>query len=79
MLRAHGDVSKRLKDKAPFLAAHHCIAHHLALACGQSADEISYLKQFKESTVSFLQQFCCPYNRFCAIQEVLDDPQLKVM
>ena len=42
-----GGVSKRLKDKVPFLAAHHSIAHRLALACGESADEISYLKQFK--------------------------------
>ena len=41
MLGVRGGVSKRLKDKVPFLAAHRCIAHHLALACGQLADEIS--------------------------------------
>lgn len=47
MLGVHGGVSKLLKDKVPFLAAHHCIAHHLALTCGQSTDEVPYLKQFK--------------------------------
>ena len=40
MLGTRGGLSKLLKDKVPFLAAHHCIAHRLALACGQSADEI---------------------------------------
>ena len=44
MLGAHGEVSKLLKDRLPFLAAHHCIAHCLALACGKSANETLYHK-----------------------------------
>ena len=81
MLGVRGGVSKRLKDKVPFLAAHHCIAHRLVLACGQSADEISYLKRFK----SVLDQLYRFYSNSAvrtaglrAIQEVLNDPQLKL-
>ena len=81
MLGVCGGVSKCLKDKVPFLAAHHCIAHRLALACGQSADEISYLKWFK----SVLDQLYRFYSNSAvrtaglrAIQEVLDDPQSKL-
>ena len=81
MLGVCGGVSKLLKDRVPFLAAHHCIAPRLALACGQSADEISYLKQYK----SVLDQLYCFYSNsavctagLCAIQEVLDDPHLKL-
>ena len=81
MLGARGGVSKLLKDRVPFLAAHHCIAHRLALACGQSADEISYLKRF-ESVLDQLYRF---YSNSAvrtaglrAIQEVLDDPHLKL-
>ena len=47
ILGARGGVLKLLKDRVPFPAAHHCRVHRLALACGQSVDEKSYLKQFK--------------------------------
>lgn len=45
MLGIRGRVSKLLKDKVPFLVANHCIAHRLALACGQAANEVPYLKK----------------------------------
>ena len=80
MLGARGGVSKLLKDRVPFLAAHHCIAHRLALACGQSADEISHLKRFE----SVLDQLYCFYSNSAvctaglrAIQEVLRRPTLE--
>lgn len=38
MLGVHGGVSTLLKQQTPFLVASHCIAHHLALACGQAAN-----------------------------------------
>ena len=41
MLGVHGGVSTLLKEQTPFLVANHCIAHSLALACGQAANEIS--------------------------------------
>jgi hypothetical protein len=31
------------------LVANHCVAHRLALAAGQSANEIPYLKHFKDN------------------------------
>ena len=81
MLGVRGGVSKRLKDKVLFLASHHCIAHCLALACRKSADEISYRKWFK-SVLGQLYRF---YSNSAvrtaglhAIQEVLNNPQLKL-
>ena len=81
MLGVRGGVSKLLKDKVPFLASHHCIAHRLALACGQSADEVPSLRKFK----SVLDQLYRFYSNSAvrtaglrSIQEVLDDPQLKL-
>ena len=41
MLGVRGGVSTLLKEQTPFLVANHCIAHRLALACGQAANEIS--------------------------------------
>ena len=48
MLGTRGGVSRLLKDKISFLVFNHCIAHRLALACGQAANEIPYLKNFKD-------------------------------
>ena len=48
MLGVRGSVSTLLKEETPFLVANHCIAHRLALACGQAASEIPYLKRFKD-------------------------------
>ena len=45
MLGSRGGVSKLLKDQ---VVANHCVAHRLALAASQSANEISYLKHFKD-------------------------------
>ena len=81
MVGARGGVAKLLKDCVPFLVSHHCIAHRLALACGQSADEVTYLKRFK-SVLDQLYRFYS-YSAVRAaglrsIQEVLDDPHLKI-
>ena len=48
MLGVRGGVSRLLKDQIPFLVANHCVAHRLALAAGQAANEIPYLKRFKD-------------------------------
>ena len=81
MLGIRGGVSKLLKDQVPFLVANHCIAHRLALAAGQAANEITYLKRFK----AVLDQLYCFYENspVCSaglksIQEVLNDPCLKL-
>ena len=46
MLGTRGGVSRLLMDKIPFLFP--TIAHRLALACGQAANEIPYLKNVKD-------------------------------
>ncbi len=81
MLGVRGGVSTLLKQQTPFLVANHCIAHRLALACGQAANEIPYLKRFKD----ILDQLCRYYENSAvrtaglrAIQEVLNNPHLKL-
>ena len=78
MLGARGEVSKLLKDKVPFLASNHCIAHRLALACGQSADEVQSLRRFKRVLKLFYSNSAVHTAGLRSIQEVLDDPQLKL-
>ena len=46
MLGSRGGVSKLIKNQVPFLVANHCIAHRLALAAGQAANEMAYLKGY---------------------------------
>lgn len=72
-------VAKLLKDHVPFLVSHHGIAHRLT--CGQSMNEVTYLKCFK----SVLDQLYCFYSYpavrtagLRSIQEPIDDPHLKI-
>ena len=81
MLGVRGGVSTLLKQQTPFLVANHCIAHRVALACGQAANEIPYLKRFKD----ILDQLYRYYENSAvhtaglrAIQTVLNDPHLKL-
>ena len=46
-------VSKLLKDHVPYLLSNHCIAHRLALACGQAANEIRFLKDVLDQPYHF--------------------------
>ena len=55
MLGVRGGVSTLLKQQTPFLVANHCIAHHLALACGQAANEIPYSKRFIGSIACYYE------------------------
>ena len=48
MLSVRGGVSTLLKQQTFFLVANHCTTHPLVLACGQTANEIPYLKRFKD-------------------------------
>ena len=41
-------VTTRLKQKIPFMFSTHCIAHRLALASGQAADNVPYLKRYQQ-------------------------------
>lgn len=64
----------------PYLIANHCVAHRLALACGQAADEVNYLKKFKDildQLYRFYQNSAVRMAGLKAIQDVVNDPQLK--
>lgn len=50
MLGRRSGVSKILTDKVPFLVYNHCIAHRLARAYSKAANELVYLKKFKNET-----------------------------
>lgn len=45
MLRCRGGVSTLMKERVPYLIANHCVAHRLALACGQAKKFKSILDQ----------------------------------
>lgn len=47
MIGKRNGVAAKLKDKVPWLVNSHCVAHRLALACSQAADEVPYMKKFK--------------------------------
>lgn len=80
MLGCRGGVSKLLKDSVPYLISNHCVAHRLALACGQAANEIPYLKKFKsilDQLYRFYQNSAVRMASLKSIQEVVNDPQHK--
>ena len=81
MLGVRRGVSTLLKEKVPTLVANHCIAHRLALACGQAANEVAYLKKFKDildQLYRFYDNSAVRMAGLKAIQDVLHDPQLKL-
>ena len=74
-------VAKRLTDRFPKLLSIHCVNHRLALAAAHAADDIPYLIRFK-ATVQilflFYQNSAVRTAGLHAIQEVLDDPVIKL-
>lgn len=57
------------------------LAHRLALACGQAADEIPYVKKFKailHQLYNFYDNSSVRTAALKLIQEVLNDPRLKL-
>ena len=81
MLGKKGGVAALLKARVPFMIANHCVAHRLALACGQASDEVPYLLKFK-AVLSQLYRFYdnSPVRTagLHSIQEVLNEPTLKL-
>ena len=47
MIGCRTGVTTQLKGKYPFIISIHCIAHQLALASGQAADAVPYVKQYQ--------------------------------
>ena len=69
-----------MKDKVPYmyLIVNHCVAHRLALACGRAANEISDLKNSKSVLDQLYRYSSVRMAGLKQIQELLNDPQLKL-
>ena len=48
MVGIRAGVTTLMKKKNPFMISTHCIAHRLALASGQAADSITYVKKYQQ-------------------------------
>jgi hypothetical protein len=62
------------------MIAVHCVNHRLALAAAHTSDTIPYLQQFKsilQSLFYFYQNSAVRTASLHAIQELLNDPQIK--
>ena len=72
--------SVRLKRLSPRMISVHCVAHRLALAAAHAADGIPYLQRFKsilQTLFYFYQNSAVRMANLHAIQEVLNDPNIK--
>ena len=47
MIGTRRGVATLLKQTCPWLISNHCVAHRLALAASQAADEVAYVGKFK--------------------------------
>lgn len=69
-----------LRDN-PMLLNYHCIAHRLALVTSQAANSVSYLVDYQNTLTGIFYFFKASANRvskLSAIQDMLDEPKLKV-
>ncbi len=74
-------VATSLRTKFPKLISIHCANHRVALAAAHAADNIPYLKKFKEtlrSLFQFYQNSPVRMGGLHAIQEILNDPIIKL-
>ena len=81
VIGSHGGVATLLKQKSPWVIANHCIAHRLALASAQAADEVPYVKKFKailDQLYRFYDNSAVCTSALKLIQDILEDPRLKL-
>ena len=81
MIGSRGGVATLLKETTPWMISNHCVAHRLALAAAQAADEVPYVKKFKAILAQlyrFYENSAIRTAGLRGIQEVLNDPRLKV-
>ena len=57
MVGVRARVTTLMKKKYPFILSTHCIAHRLALASGQAADSIPYIKKYQQY-VNTIYKYC---------------------
>ena len=73
-------VTGKLLNLNPKLINVHCIAHRLALATSQAAENVLYLKEFQEMLTSWYYYFkksAVRNEKLREIQEVLNEPTLR--
>ena len=73
-------VTGELLNLNPKLINVHCIAHRLALATSQAAENVLYLKEFQEMLTSLYYYFkksAVRNEKLREIQEVLNEPTLR--
>ena len=78
MIGASRGVATLLKQTCPWLISNHYVAHLLALAANQAADEVAYVGKFKAILTQLYRFFAVQTAGLRGIQEVLNDPQLKL-
>ncbi len=81
MMGSKSDVAARLKEVNPEIVPIHCVDHRLSLAVSQAVNGIQYLTKF-QSTVStiftYFRNSSLRCNKLKEIQEVLEEPQVKL-
>lgn len=81
MIGARSGVATIFKQNSPWLIANHCIAHRLALASAQAADEVPYVKKFKailDQLYRFYDNSAVRTAALKLIQDVLNHLKLKL-
>ena len=77
MIGARSGVATLLKDKSPWMIANHRVAHRLALASAQAADEEPYATILNQLYRLYDNSSVCTAN-LRLIQDALNNPQLKL-
>ncbi|WAR31456.1 ZN862-like protein [Mya arenaria] len=75
-----GGVVKLLQGHSPSLIGVHCAAHRTTLATSQAAKLVQHMEEFARTIASTFRYFnnsALGSNRLCAIQSLLDMPELK--
>ena len=67
-------VTTQLKEKNLYLLSIHCIAHQLALASGQAADSVPYIKQLHINSI--YKHFHCSTKNIHKLKEIQSVLQL---
>lgn len=76
MIAQHGGVAAQLKQLAPWVFSNHCVAHRLALASAQAADE--KFEMLLSQLYRFYDNSAVRTAGLKEIQDVLNDPMLKL-
>lgn len=70
MVGCRTGVTTQLKAKNPYILSIHCIAHRLALASGQAADAVPYVKQYQLYVNSIYRYFHYSTKHAAKLKEI---------